>query len=242
MAVPGSNPFSTRFTQPGRITPLDAAGRPLDAGVLLARLRILGGTAAVVGPHGSGKSTLLSRLAHEIERGGGRLQRLRLRSWSDTASSWSAILRAGPGSVVCIDSWECLGIAARSLMRTAAIGRRCGLLVTSHKAAGMPVLMRCDTSLALLHSIVAGLPGHDHWYGTLIHAADVESAYVRQRGNLRESLYELYDRFEFRARRGLGACGSGPADDDGSVGERRGIHEFADGFSYPGAPEHNLRL
>jgi energy-coupling factor transporter ATP-binding protein EcfA2 len=240
MSAMVSNPFSTRFTRPGRIDPLDDAGRRVDIDGLLERFRGLGSTAAIVGPHGSGKSTLLTHLAEAIERRGGRSSRVRLHSWRDALAAWKVIRQSAAGDAVCIDSWECIGPATRILLRLAARLSGCGLLVTSHQGTGMPELMRCGTSTSLLSAIVRSLPDHACWYETLICEADIEAAFANHRGNLRESLYELYDRFESRGRRIPGCVGADPDGGDGSDGVRHGIHEFTSGFSYVGAPERNL--
>jgi energy-coupling factor transporter ATP-binding protein EcfA2 len=241
MMRPASNPFSTRFTRPGCIVSLDISGSPVDVGMLRDRLGSLGGVAAIVGPHGSGKSTLLTQLADEIHRRGGHAPRIRLRSWRDATVVWGAMRRASPGTTVCVDSWECLGLPARVLLRLLAGVSGCGLLVTSHHAAGLPVLRRCATSSALLHAIVGRLPDQDRWLGTLIESDDIREAFMTHRGNLRESLCDLYDRFEARAR-GEPAVGGGdgPAGGAGRAARGHEIHESKDGFSYAGAPERNL--
>jgi energy-coupling factor transporter ATP-binding protein EcfA2 len=240
MDAPVSNPFSTRFTRPGRIGPRDDAGQCVDVDRLLERLQDLGGTAAIVGPHGSGKSTLLVHLAEAIERRGGQSPRIRLHSWRDASAAWTAIRQSAAGGTVCIDSWECIGQPTRILLRVAARLSGCGLVVTAHRGAGMPELIRCGTSARLLHAIVRSLPDHTGWHGTLIREADIEAAFVKHGGNLRESLYELYDRFESVGRRIRGCRGAGPDGLDGSDDGHHGIHEFVDGFSYVGAPERNL--
>ena len=232
MAAMVSNPFSTRFTRPGCIGPLDGSGQCVDIDRLLERLQDVGGTAAIVGPHGSGKSTLLVHLAEAIERRGGQSPRIRLHSWRDATAAWTAIRQSSAGGTVCIDSWECIGLATRL--------SGCGLLVTSHRGAGMPELIRCGTSVSLLSTIVRSLPDRACWHGILICEADIEAAFANHSGNLRESLYELYDRFEARGRRIRGGGGGGPDGPDGSDDCRDGIHEFANGFSYVGAPERNL--
>jgi len=237
-----SNPFVTRFTRPGRIESLDVTGRPVDLGELLDRLRGLGGTAAIVGPHGSGKSTLLAHLAAAIERRGERVPRVRLHSWRHARWVWNAIQDAAAGGTVCVDSWECLDVASRSVLRLAARVSGCGLLVTSHRASGMPELVRCGTSERLLRAIVRSLPGHDRWHGKLIQEFDIEAAFAMHGGNLRESLYELYDRFEACASRIRVAGGDGSDARDGCADIGARIHEFMDGNSYAGAPERNLGL
>ena len=198
--IPATNPFSTRHTRPGCIVPLDGHGLPIDVDGLLDRLRRVGGTAAIVGPHGSGKSTLLVKVADALEASGVRVMRVRLRTWRDVAGVVDAIKRTGRRGAVCVDSWECLSVVIRGLVRLAALARGCGLVVTTHHDGGMPVLARCHTSRALLESIVGRLPGRAHWYGTVIQSQDIEAAFGRRRGDIREALYDLYDVFELRSR------------------------------------------
>lgn len=198
--MPTTNPFSTRHTRPGRIMPLDGQGSPLDIVALLDRLHRCG-SCAIIGPHGSGKSTLLLRLADAIEAAGGRVRLVRVRSWFDV---WHAIVASriiGRNGTVCIDGWECLPRLARALLRFLSWWGRRGLLVTAHQPDSMTTLATCRTSPVLLESIVGRLPGRAAWYGTLIDAADVRDAYARQRGDIREALYDLYDVFERRSRR-----------------------------------------
>ncbi len=234
------NPFSTRHTRPGSIAPLDATGRPVDLDALLDRLHGLGGTAAIVGPHGSGKSTLLTHLAAALERQGGRAPRIRLHSWPDAAAVWMALWRARPGDTICIDSWECTGRLFGTLLRVVARSTGRCLLVTSHRRSGFPEVARCTTSPALLQSIVGGLPDHELWLGSLVRVTDIDEAFAHHGGNLRESLYELYDRFEAAASQIEGVVGDGSIDRTGPAGIHQQIHEVADGFSYVGAPERNL--
>lgn len=235
-----TNPFATRFTRPGRIEPLDSMGHPVDTDALLARLRSLGGAAAIVGPHGSGKSTLLLHLASAIEACGERAPRIRLRSVHDVPAAWGAIRQAANGGTACVDSWECLGLPTRYGLQVAAHMLGSGLLVTSHRTTGLPVLVQHVANSAVLRAIVRGLPDHASWHGKLITTADIEEAFVKHGGNLRESLYELYDRFEVGVERFRTVGGEGFSDHDGPACRQRGIHEFTDGISYAGAPERNL--
>lgn len=241
MVRPASNPFSTRFIRPGRIASLDVCGRPVDVGMLVDRLDRLGGTAAIVGPHGSGKSTLLTHLAEEIARRGGHTTLLRIQSSRDAQAIWAALRRGRPGTTVCLDSWECLCLAGRLLVRLLAglWGRR--LLVTAHRIDGLPVLTRCATSPAILHAVVRALPEQGLWHGSLIGPNDIEEAFAKHGGNLRESLLDLYDRFELRLRE---ARPWNTGDDRAVCADRATsgpeIHEFGGGFSYAGAPERNL--
>lgn len=194
------NPFATRFTQPGRIMPLDADGRLLDLGALLDRLDRLGGRAAIEGPHGSGKSTLLAHLCEQLvaHEGGGVLCRLGRGPWRDAGVALATVVRASSASAVCIDSWERLGPAARWATRLAARRRGFRLLVTSHGPAGLPVLLRCAPTVDTLLATVRQLPEATAWLGPVIRDDDIRDAFARHAPNLREALFHLYDLFEER--------------------------------------------
>lgn len=187
------NPFATRFIRPGRIPPLDAAGRPLAVPVLAERAR-RGRFMAIVGPHGSGKSNLLASLAAHLAPCVVVVER-RVRHGSDVPGVIGALTRSPRGAIVCIDGWERLGIAGRSAVRAVAAWRACVLVVTSHRSCG-PVLARCDTTPVLLERIVAVLEPPQ----AVIGRDDIAIAYSRHSGNLREALLDLYDLFEHRIR------------------------------------------
>lgn len=190
-----ANPFATRHTRPGALPPLTAEGRPRDVAALAGEILRLGG-AGLEGPHGSGKSTLFAALARELEARGRLATAVRLgRHGSVTALA--AILRSAPGLAVCLDGWETLGRPLAALAGLVARRRRVILVVTSHRPAGLPLTVRTETSLPLLQALVRRLPDH----GGLIAADDMAGAFAGHRGNLREALLDLYDRFEHRARR-----------------------------------------
>lgn len=189
-----SNPFATRHTRPGALPPLDDRGNPLDIAALADRCLGLP-AAAIEGPHGHGKTTLIARLVEHLGERGVPVEVVRMRSAADGGRALLAVVKAGRGTLVCIDGWERLGRIAAAV-RLAARCRGVRLLVTAHRSTGLPVVMRCATSEGLLRAIVARLPDH----GGRIAAADVTAAFARHGGNLRESLYDLYDRFERRIR------------------------------------------
>lgn len=191
---PASNPFATRHTQPGTVAPLDAEGQPIALSSLLSSLRANACRGAIVGPHGSGKTNLLVHLAAALAAHDGSLGPLRARSGRDAVGILRSILTAAAGTVVCIDSWEQLGLATRLAVRAAAAWRRCGLLVTSHAPTMFPTLVECRTSPEILAAIVASLPDA----GSSITQVDVDDTFARHGGNLRDALAELYDRFESR--------------------------------------------
>lgn len=194
-ATPPRNPFATRHTRPGRLVPRDAGGTPLDLAALLTRARSLG-SAAIEGPHGVGKTNLLTTLAGLLDESDLLAGLVRPRAMRDGAAVLRAVLRARPGTTLCIDSWDTIGAAWAVAVRAAAWLCRVGLIVTSHRATGMPTVARCGTTPALLARLVSELPGH----GGRIDACDVEQAFAAHGGDIREALYDLYDRFERRVR------------------------------------------
>jgi len=174
---------------------------------LLDRLAELGGRAAIRGHHGSGKTTLLEYMSQSLEARGTVVERVRLRAWRDgavaaaydLAAAFSVILRCSAGKTVCIDGWEQMGPAAAAAAALARV-RGCGLVVTTHRATRLPILVACNTSPALLAGIVRRLPGHAWWGSVVIRDADIEAAFLKNCGDIRESLYALYDQFEERRR------------------------------------------
>jgi hypothetical protein len=102
-----------------------------------------------------------------------------------------------------VDGYEQLSWLAR---RRLAVRRRrlgFGLLVTAHADAGLPTVFATSVSLELAQSIVAELLGRQG--GRLaeeVQADDVAWAFAEQRGNLRETLFRLYDLVERRSRAG----------------------------------------
>jgi energy-coupling factor transporter ATP-binding protein EcfA2 len=196
-----ANPFATRWIRAGVVAPLDGHGAALPVATLADRVAAAG-IVALVGPHGSGKSNLLAALATMLARRRPCvvLRVAPARGWLALAAV-RGISRLPRGGIACIDGWERLGILARFAIRAVAWWRGTSLVVTCHRAAGLPILARCTTSPALLARIVAALPSH----GGRITPADIDAAFVRHGGNLREALFDLYDRFEERVREAGGA-------------------------------------
>ena len=198
---PGSailNPFASRYTRPGCLPPLDYMGRCIDADAMLSAFDHMGAMASIRGPHGAGKSTLLTHLADRWEDRGMAVERVRLRTRADMAQAMACIGRAPDAGLVCIDSWELAGGFARWRACRKARSVGCRLLVTEHRRTGLPALIECRTTAALLGKIVSQLPDHHRWFGTLIDSLDIEAAFALSGGTLREAIAELYDRFERR--------------------------------------------
>lgn len=195
---PVGNPFCTRHVRPGRLPSFDAAGRPIDLPRVLARLAEIEGSAEIIGPHGSGKTTLLGHLADALEAEGDRVVRVRVARSSDVVTLLAAVARGRRGGVVCVDSWERLGLPWAPLVRWCAAASGTRLLVTAHRKGPLPTLWECTTAPAVLAAIVARLP-RDAGAPCIVEN-DVEEAFNRAAGNIREALFLLYDTFEARAR------------------------------------------
>lgn len=193
------NPFRTRSIRPGRIPPLDGVGRALEVTDLLDELEALGGSAALVGPHGSGKTTLLWHAAAALAARGHRVERVRLSDPRGFVSLLAAVIRGAGGGIACVDSWERLGWPWADLV--CGFAHACGtrLVVTAHRPGRLPTLWTCRTSPALLKSIVARLP-NGGWGVSPAREREIEDAFRQSGGDVRESLFLLYDRFEERAR------------------------------------------
>jgi len=189
-----SNPFATRYTRPGVIPPLDRHGVPLDVATLAARFDAVT-AAAIEGPHGHGKSTLLFALAATLHAAGRPVGIVRIRDWHGALKAGIAIATAPRRTAIFVDGWERLGLMAGPLRLMARLLQR-RLLVTSHRPAGLPVLWTCATTPALLRAVVARVPDH----GGVVNETDIDAAFQRHGGNVREALSDLYDTIERRSR------------------------------------------
>ena len=187
------NPFSTRYTAPGRLRPLTEDGGPLDVAALVAAMPHRG-VAAIVGPHGSGKTTLLVALVHHLQEAGRPVELVRASMPASFRRLVRTILVIPVGGTVAVDSWERLGPIARGIVRLVTTWRGCGVLVTAHRAGGLPVLATCRTTPRLLAAVVDLLPDA----ACQVNAGEINAAFSRHAGNLRDALGSLYDRFEER--------------------------------------------
>jgi hypothetical protein len=191
-----SNPFATRHTRPGVVPPLDPAGAPLDVGVVLVALE-RHRRVAIVGPHGTGKSTLLAALADRLAADRRPAEVVRLRRRREALLLLGVVGLGAADATLLVDGWERLGRPLALLITAIARLRGRRMVVTTHRANGMPVAVRTAGTLRLLTAIVARLPDHD----ALINGDDLSDAFARHGENLRDALGDLYDRYELRSRR-----------------------------------------
>jgi hypothetical protein len=193
-----TNPFATRWTRPGAI-PFDFGGESTIE-ELLHRFWRSDCRGEIVGAHGSGKSTLLATMVPALEaacrpvvvaRMRGKRRRLTI-----PRRALSTLDRA---AILVIDGYEQLTRWGRWRLLKSARRRAFGLIVTSHKPTGLPLLYRMSPNLELVKRLIGRyLPSHHD----RIMTADIERAWRRHRGNVRELFFDLYDVFEARRSEG----------------------------------------
>jgi hypothetical protein len=191
-----SNPFATRFIRPGAI-PYYFAQRQ-DARGLVNDLKMHGWRGAIVGPHGSGKSTLLVALVPALVAAGRNPALTTLRDkqrWLPRCSPRGWLL--DEKSILIIDGYEQLNRVSRAMLWFQQRVRGFGLLVTAHTDIGYPTIARTQGELAVLHRLIDEELPRD---ARSIARDEINRAFERRGGNLREALFDLYDLFERRER------------------------------------------
>ncbi len=199
-----TNPFSTAAIQAGSIAyrfPAAVAGLESAAQLIERLKRTCHGRAAIVGPHGTGKTTLLCTLAESLEQTFERVQWERCIA-GDQVSHRIRFDHAQSPRLIVIDGFEQLALWRRWWLRIQTRYHQCGMLVTTHrKPMGLPVLIHTSVSVDLAQTIVRELVKdqmREEYQAYFVKL--VPTLLARQQGNLRETLFALYDAYE--ARRG----------------------------------------
>lgn len=179
------NPFATDRVLMQRYR-LDAQGWS----ELMNRLLRQKGRGALVGPKGSGKTTLLEDMEGSLASSGWKVTMIRmsadLRRLPESIERSPCVAWSGNDALL-IDGAEQLSCWRWWKLRWQV--RRVGVLViTVHSGRRLPVLRRCHTSPELLCGVVAAL-------GESLSNEDAVDLHGRHRGNLRDALRELYDRW-----------------------------------------------
>jgi hypothetical protein len=198
-----SNPFATRFVRPGAIGYLFQ--EELSADSLVTSLRQSQWWGEIVGPHGSGKSTLIAALTPELAAAGREVVRYVLAADGGgrpeclvpaTAHSFLAEQPLGPSTQLILDGYERISWWWRRRIQALCRKRGAGLLVTTHQPLGLPLLYQTRSTEQLAQLVVGRLlaPGE-----TLVTAADVTAAFRKSSGNVRETLFALFDVYQARS-------------------------------------------
>jgi energy-coupling factor transporter ATP-binding protein EcfA2 len=190
------NPFATCWTRPGALSFRFSNGQSVEQ--LISQLAAQQWNGAIVGPHGSGKSTLLESLKRVIAAAGRTIQAISLRDGQrrlprDFFATWASDSNA----VVIIDGYEQLGWPARLHLSLRCFATGVGLLVTSHRPIRIPTLIRLAPDRQLIEQLVCRLCAE---VSTTITRADIAASHACHGSNVREILFDLYDRHEQRRR------------------------------------------
>ena len=189
-----SNPFATRFIRPGAIPYFFADGQ--SAASLVARLEANQWWGEIIGPHGSGKSTLLATLVLELAAKGREVVHHTL-SQGERSVDFSKLnaARWNETTQVIIDGYEQLSWWSRWRLKSVCLQRNAGLLITAHAPMGLPTLVQTQPTADLARQVVQRLlPAGD----TTISPDDIDRAFAAQQGNLRETLFALFDMYQAR--------------------------------------------
>jgi hypothetical protein len=190
-----SNPFATRFTRPGAIQFLFAAGESAQA--VVDRLREHAWQGEIVGPHGAGKSTLLATLSEPLSAAG---RTIVLATLHQGESSLPAVLEDwrcwSASTQVIVDGYEQLSWWSRRRLAQRIRDRQAGVLVTSHAPTGLPTVMTVAPRIEAVQQIVRQLVPD----GNRITRDDIERLFSACDGNIREMLFQLYDVYQDRSR------------------------------------------
>ena len=189
-----SNPFATRFIRPGAIPYFFADGQSVAS--LAAKLERNQWWGEIIGPHGSGKSTLLATLVPELAAKGREVIQHTLSQGERSldfsklnASQWNEKTQ------VIIDGYEQLSWWSRWRLKMLCRRRHAGLLVTAHAPMGLPALVQTQPTVDLARKVVQRLlPAGDE----TISPEDIDRAFAGQQGNLRETLFALFDLYQAR--------------------------------------------
>jgi hypothetical protein len=189
-----SNPFSTRFIRPGAISYIFHEGQSVE--VLVDRLRGQNWWGQIIGPHGSGKSTLLATLTPALEAAGRHVISITLHQGEHRLPSLDRENLSGNTQLV-IDGYEQLSWWSRRRVKSLCRRHGTGLLVTAHTDVGLPTLCSTQPSEELARAVVARLLSNGE---SNITGNDVATAFAAAGGNLRETLFKLYDVYQQRQR------------------------------------------
>lgn len=187
-----SNPFATRFIRPGAIPFLFLDGDSAEA--IVERLKANQWRGQIVGEHGSGKSTLVATLVPLMEAAGRQVVMLKIGPGERRlpAMEQSSLT---PVTQLIIDGYEQLSWWSRIWIQWLVWRCGAGLLVTAHAYVGLPMLYATKSSEDVAAAVVNTLTTTE---GSPISPSEVSDVYRAAGGNVRETLFRLFDVYQQR--------------------------------------------
>lgn len=157
---------------------------------LLLKLKRLNYRAAIIGPYGAGKTTLLEQLGKRLQRQGYGTLNIFVNQESPqlTFAQWNAVLKSKrENSIIFFDGADLLPFLQWILVKLLSRRAR-GLVIAAHRPLGLPVLIECQTTPAVLADLLNELIGPLE--ETMRQAKD--KLFRQHNGNIREVLRDLY--------------------------------------------------
>jgi hypothetical protein len=186
------NPFATCWTKPGALAYQFEDGE--SAHTLIARLERTNWWGEIRGPHGAGKTTLLATLTPLLAGAGRPVAQFTLHSGVRRLSQTElrqALSRRS--AIVVVDGYEQLSWLRRLRVRAECRRAAAGLLVTSHTATELPLLVELQPDIATLRQLVDILTSA---IPSPVTIDDIVASHASHGSNVRDCLFELYDRHE----------------------------------------------
>jgi energy-coupling factor transporter ATP-binding protein EcfA2 len=166
---------------------------------LAAKLAARQWRGAIIGPHGSGKSTLLESLKPAIAAAGRSTRSISLHNGQRRLPHhFFKTCARDANSLVIIDGYEQLGWPSRLHLWLRCRASGAGLLVTAHSPVRIPTLIQLSPDRQLVEKLVDNLCSE---VSTTITRADIAASHACHGSNVREILFDLYDRHEARQRK-----------------------------------------
>lgn len=204
-----SNPFSTRYIQPGAIPYHLFDGGSVSE--LTSRfLKLPSKRGCIVGPHGSGKSTLVASLVHELQCQipDVRIQPLRFSTEQQASKSLNASLCEWThSSIAILDGFEQLALWSRLKVAWVAHKKRVRILATAHQSISGFETLWCtsvsdDSAYWVIEQLLqdSNLPQGEaqNMLTQLLASDDWKQSRQKHGQNLRETLFDMYDWWQKR--------------------------------------------
>ncbi len=201
----GVNPFSTWRIRPGAIDFWFENGQSAQG--LISKFARGEFMAQIIGPHGSGKSTLLRELGLNLAQLAPlyRVQvrpAVKARFWKTCDLTCEPESSLDASKAICkgiflIDGFDHLNWLARTSIRRFIRSHNFGLLITSHRDLKLPTLYESHSKYSSFVAVVRQL---QHGFPAKLPWEQIRAAYVSCFPNLRDAMFQLYDRYEQQRR------------------------------------------